>query len=499
MKIILVISFLVLLQSGCTKLDTELYDRIPADEYTADPILRMSPIYSPMREFLDWGGWWFAQEITGDGVTAPTRGGDWDDGGKWRVLHQHTWDNNTEAINSMWSRFYTGVQEANKFIEEMQPLVGEEVIDEAIAKAKILRSYYYYLLIDNYGHVPYLADFLDAPQQPLRNFRHEIFAEILSEIEESLPMVQPSISTTGVNQGMVYSLLAKLYLNHTVYTGTVNPEYWQRAEAYSDSVMLLGQYSLEPDALGPFTATNQNSPENIWVIPYHTDRYEGFNLHMRTLHYNSNLTFDMVVGPWNGFAVMEDHFNTYQEGDRRRDGFLVGQQYTFTGEPITDQGAGGIPLVFDPHIPSLVLGAGNTPSEIRNSGARVVKFEIPRGARENLSSHFPIFRYADVLLMKAEARIRQGLDGDLWVNQVRQRADPGAAPWTGVTLDMLLAERGREMFWEAHRRQDLIRFGRFNAPWWEKPASSPDRNTFPVPMWAIDVNPNLVEEPVSLN
>ena len=499
MKRIPIIIILVLFQYSCTKLDTELFDRVPAEEYTADPILRMSPIYAPMQDFLDWSGWWFAQEITGDGVVAPTRGGDWDDGGKWRVLHQHTWDNNTEAVNSMWSRFYSGIQEANKFIEEMDPLAGDPIIDEAIVKAVILRSYYYFLLIDNYGDVPYVTSFLGAPQQPVRNFREEIYYEILNEIEENLPRVQPSVSTTGVNRGMIFSLLAKLYLNHEVYTGQENPEYWQKAEAYSDSVILMGQYSLESDALGPFSTTNQDSPENIWVIPYHEDRYEGHNLHMRTLHYNSNLTFEMVVGPWNGFAVMEDHFNTYTDNDRRKEGFLVGQQYTFAGEPIIDQGAGGVPLVFDPHIPALNMGAGHTPVEIRNSGARVVKFEIARGAKANLSNHFPIFRYADVLLMKAEAMIRQGLDGDEYVNQVRQRAIPGTEPWSGVTLEMLLAERGREMFWEGHRRQDLIRFGQFNRSWWEKAESPAERNIFPIPQWAIDVNPNLESDPVSLN
>jgi hypothetical protein len=151
MKIRVIVSLLVLFHIGCTDLDSDLYDRIPPEEYTADPILRMSPIYSPMRQFIDWGGWWFAQEITGDLVTAPTRGGDWDDGGKWRVLHQHTWTNNTEAINAMWGTYYDGALEANKFIEEMEALAGDPVIDEAIAKARILRAYYYYLLIDNYG------------------------------------------------------------------------------------------------------------------------------------------------------------------------------------------------------------------------------------------------------------------------------------------------------------------------------------------------------------
>lgn len=495
-KILFSLIVLTAFQFGCTKLDDTLYDRILPEDYTADPILKMSPIYAPMREFLDWGGWWFAQELTGDGATAPTRGGDWDDGGKWRVLHRHTWENNTEAINTMWSRYYGGVVEANKFIDEFAPQAGDPIIDEAVAKAKILRAYYYYLLIDNYKDIPYVTKYLNAPQNPRKNFRHEIFFKILEEMEENIPLIKPSTSKTGVNKGMAFSLLAKLYLNHAVYTGDVDPTFWAKVEAVCDSVIALGQYALESDALGPFITNNQSSPENIWVIPFHEDNYEGFNLHMRTLHYNSNLTFEMVVGPWNGFAVMKDHFDTYEDNDRRKGGFLVGQQYTYGGATITDQGAGGVPLVFTPEIPALHMGEGNTPVEIRMSGARVAKFEIKRGAKANLSNHFPIFRYADVLLMKAEAIIRQGGNGDEWVNQIRTRA--GVAPWTGVSLDQLLAERGRELFWEAHRRQDLIRFGEFNKAWWEKDASTTDRNTFPIPQWVLDSNPALTEPPVPI-
>lgn len=499
-KIFFPLLLILFIPFGCTDLDDVLYDRIPADEYVADPILKMSPIYAPMRDFVDWSGWWFAQELTGDLVTAPTRGGDWDDGGKWRVMHRHTWDNNTEAVNSMWSRFYEGVLEANKFIEEMEAYDPDPVIDEAIAKARVLRAYYYYLLIDNYKDVPYVTTFLDSPEQPMRNFRHEIFAEIVKEVEESVPLINQSSSKTGVTQAMAWSLLAKLYLNHAVYTGSTDPSFWSKAEAVCDSIIDLGQYSLEGDALGPFITNNDNSPENIWVIPYDENNYEGFTLHMRTLHYNSNLTFEMVVGPWNGFAVMEDHFYSYEDDDRRKDGFLVGQQYTYDGEPITDVGAGGVPLVFDPHIPALHMGAGNTPVEIRNSGARVVKFEVKRGADESLSNDFPIFRYADVLLMKAEALIRQSGAGagDAYVNMIRERAGLDE-PWSDVDLDMLLEERAREMFWEGHRRQDLIRFGQFNKAWWEKEVSSSDRNTFPIPEWAEDTNPNLKEPPVSLN
>lgn len=450
-----------------------------------DPVLQMTPVYAPMREFLDNGGWWFAQELTTDEMVGPTRASDWDDGGKWRVLHTHEWDNNTEAINNMWSRFYTGVAEANKFIEKQLPLAGDSIVDAGIAKGKILRAYYYYLLIDNYGDVPYVTQYLGAPSLPEKAERAAIYDSLVADIEASVLKISSSTSKTAVTPAMAYSLLAKLYLNAEVYSGNAE---WAKAEEACDKVIALGQYALDGDPLAPFVTNNEGSGENIWVIPYDEDGYQGFNLHMRTLHYNSNLTFDMPVGPWNGFAVTEDHFNTYTDDDLRLGYFLVGQQFASDGSPITDAVAEAN-LVFTPEIPALLMDASFTPAEIRMSGARVAKFEIKKGAKDNLSNDFPIFRYADVLLMKAEAMIRQGKNGDEFVNMVRERA--GLDPWSGVTLDQVLEERGRELFWEAHRRQDLIRFGKFNQAWWEKPASTADRKIFPIPQWAIDANPNL--------
>ncbi|HOP05303.1 MAG TPA: RagB/SusD family nutrient uptake outer membrane protein [Tenuifilaceae bacterium] len=490
-RILLIVTALTLSMVACTDLDDVLYDRVPEDQYTPDPVVQMVPIYKPMQRMIDDNGnWWFAQEITGDGVVCPVRGEHWDDGGKWRVLHDHTWDNNVETINRMWSVFYEGATEANIFIEKFTEEEGEEVIDNSLAKAKIMRAYYYYLLIDNYGDVPYVTQYLNADPAPSKTPRATIFNSIVEEIEENIPKLPYSTAKTAVTKGMAFTLLAKLYLNHAVYTGTLNPDYWEKAEIACDSVIALEQYNLETDALAPFITNNDNSPENIFVIPFDEDTYQGFRLHMRTLHYNSNLTFDMLAGPWNGFAVIESHYNTYEDGDRRKEGFLVGQQYDSKGNKISDQGAEGAPLVFTTYIPHLIMTADNsTVAEMRMSGARVIKFEVKKGAKENLSNDFPIFRYGDVLLMKAEAMIRQGKNGDEYVNQIRNRA--GLEDWSNVTLDMLLEERGREMFWEGHRRQDMIRFGKFNQAWWEKPATDPSRNVFPIPQWAIDANPNL--------
>ena len=197
----------------------------------------------------------------------------------------------------------------------------------------------------------------------------------------------------------------------------------------------------------------------------------------------------MSVGPWNGFAVVPDFFDTYEDTDLRKEAhFIYGPQYAADGSEIIES-VTGEPLNIDPYLPALSMGDGYSPAEIRTTGARIGKYEIKMGAKENLSNDFPLFRLSDFYLMKAECEIRLGGNGDEWVNPIRLRAN--VEPFSGCTLDQILEERGREMFVEGHRRQDLIRFGKWENAWWEKEAHGPEKNTFPIPQWAIDGNPNL--------
>jgi hypothetical protein len=168
-------------------------------------------------------------------------------------------------------------------------------------------------------------------------------------------------------------------------------------------------------------------------------------------------------------------------------------QYDINGSEIID-GETGEPLDIDPYLPALIMDATNfTPTQIRTTGARIGKYEIKMGAKENLSNDFPLFRLTDFYLMKAEVLIRSGGNGDEWINPIRERA--GVATFSGATLDDLLAERGRELYCEGHRRQDLIRFGKYENAWWEKQAHGPERRVFPIPKWATDANPNLLLNP----
>ena len=474
--------------ASCTKFDDIAKDGSLLDP--TSPELKAIAPYKELSDLIDDAGWWFwAQEVTSDEVVFPTRLTDWDDGGKWRVLHTHTWSNDVDAVNSMWSQIYDLVNECNRNIEDLELSGNTSVATKnIIGELKVLRAFAYYLLLDNYGDVPLITSFSEAPKEPFKTTRKEIYDFILQDIKENINELPVSGPKSFATKGMAFTLLAKLYLNAEVYTGSAD---YATAEAYCDSVINLGIYSVDANSvLSPFTANNSNSPDHIFNISFDQDKRQGFRLHMRTLHYLSDKTFGMAVGPWNGFAAVEDHYNSYESGDKRKFGwFMVGQQYDKAGNKLFDETAGA-DLVLTPEIPSLIIGADKTSAEIRMSGARVKKYEIEEGAQENLNNDFPLFRYADILLMKAECAVRNGGpgDGDSYIQVIRNRAGVSTS---GFGLDDILAERGRELFCEGHRRQDLIRFGKFGNSWWEKPASGPDRTTFPIPQWAIDANPNL--------
>ncbi len=483
--------------TNCTNLDNEISDFIPGDAYpeNSEQAIRVAnPVFAKTQSLLDGGGWWFLQVVSSDEAVAPTRGADWDDGGKWRVLHQHTWGSTTEAVNQTWGLIYDAVPRANRAIELLKVGAAENPeVAEVLAQTIVSRAYYYYLAIDNFGDVPFPRTFTGAEEFPSRSPRAEVFNTIVQDIIENvdlLPVPTAGASSSAINQGTAYALLAKLYLNAEVYTGT---PMWQQAYDACEKVKGFG-YSLEADPSLPFVTDNKGSSENIYTIPFDEDKYRGFNIHMRTLHYLNQQTFDMSVEPWNGFAVLEDTYNLFQSTDLRKYGLLVGQQKNSSGVDLIDEVAGE-KLILTPYIPEILMEAGSYTSAIlRNSGVRVAKWEIKVGAKDNLSNDFAIFRYADILLMQAEAMVRMNGAGagDAFVNEIKNRSN---AQVTGnYGLQEILDERSRELLWEGWKRQDLIRFGKFNDAWWEKNTSDANRNIFPVPQYAINANASLLPQ-----
>lgn len=442
-------------------------------------------------------GYFGIQEVTSDEMVVPQRGQDWFAGGTWIRMKQHTYTADESMLNDTWVFLYRGVNTCNRIIFQLEQ-AGSTGLEEAIAEIRALRALYYYFLIDTFGNVP-IVDRFDVSQDfaPANNSRQEVYNFIEKEILESLPLLTREVSQNTYSRMTYYAaqaLLAKLYLNAEVYTGT--PQ-WQKASDAASEIIDSGRFNLMSNYFENFSVNNSNLPESILAIPYDEVFAQGNTLAVISLHYASQQTFNLRQQPWNGFSTTAEFYEKYSENDVRINSFLVGPQYTSTGEPLLDPGAEsndpfGQHVVFTPEINELY------PQALRQAGARIAKYEIALGSNPaNMNNDVHIFRYADILLVKAEALWRMNpnnIEALMLVNMIRQRA--GVEPFNSLSADKLLDERGRELFVELVRRQDMIRFGAYFEPILFKDQISPAHvKIFPIPTPQLNSNPNLVQNP----
>lgn len=489
-KIYLLVPVFVML-GACDEPEQEVFSQIPSDVVvnSEDPtvlaVLRQGAYNSLIG---NWGGHnslWSLHEVSSDELVITQKGADWEDGGQWIRVHQHDYLPTEQSIGNGWSYCYGAIANINLLLLQF----GE--LDALRAELEVLRAMAYLWLIDAYGNVPIITED-DTDPTPETKTRQEVFNFIETSILDNIDALPTEATYVSMNFNVAQTMLAKLYLNAEVYTGTAQ---WQKAADAAAEVIDGGAYSLASNFFSNFSTNNRGSSENIFVIPYDENTGGGFNLAQMTLHYSSQATFDLQEQPWNGYTSLEDFYNSFDDADARKGSFLAGPQFSSGGARLEDLSAedsdpDGPPLTFTPEISEL------RPNALRQEGVRVGKFEFQSGAGQSLSNDFPIFRLADVMLMRAEAlwRLNAGSPEALsLVNQVRDRA--GMGPLAALTADDLLAERGREMFAEGWRRSDLIRFNRFNDTWWEKPASDVTKNLFPIPQGQRDTNPDLQQNP----
>jgi hypothetical protein len=304
-----------------------------------------------------------------------------------------------------------------------------------------------------------------------------------------------------LNRFGVLGIIAKLYLNAEVYTGTPR---WQEAHDAANHIINNGGYTLcgtgcsvpnpgkrpkvdtDPDLLEGFAAVfapnNDGNPEHIWSVKYDAATGPGFNLAMMALHYSSQLTWNFDAQPWNGYSTLETFYNSFNGDPRQSSSFIEGPQLDFGGSALLDYATDdGDPLLnYTPAINEIY------PDGCRECGARPGKFSYSQFGRPDMDNDFTLIRLGQVYLMRAEAKAR--VTGD-WNNAIPDtniiRARAGASAYSSLTADEFLAERGREMFSEAVRRTDLIRFGKYGDTWWEKPTSDASKTIFPIPFDAI--------------
>ncbi|WP_336514993.1 RagB/SusD family nutrient uptake outer membrane protein [Pollutibacter soli] len=514
---------------SCTKLDeTELlYDTVTsANFYKTDAELAsaVGAAYNNLYGLLGNGNIFSVQEVPSDEIVVPQRGADWGDGGHWVRLKQHAYKIDDPMIINSWNFGFSGVTNCNKLLVA----VSESTSPNApayVSELKALRAIYYLWLIDLFGNVPITTDFTNVAP-PATKPRAEVYAFIEKELLENAD----ALPKEGYADGPFYSrvtyytaqaALLRLYLNAQVYKGT--PE-WDKAIATADIIINSGKFALMSNYIDNFKRDNKGSSEFIWAVPYDGVKAGGNNIVMMTLSYLNQDTYKINAQPWNGFATTAEFYKSYIDPalnpgpqgevvglsplgtkvtgtvDKRLSNFLVGPQYAANGTTrLLDGGADltdpdGPPLTFTPYINELL------PNAWRQSGARIGKYQFYTGILQNADNDFPIYRYADVLLMKAEAVARKNNNWNdpvtlAIVNQIRT-THGGVDPLGSLTAESFLAERGREMFAETVRRTDMIRFGTFNRAFdWHAADGDTHWNLFPIPATQINANPNLVQNP----
>jgi hypothetical protein len=491
-----------LVSFSCTKLDEKLRDAISAEASTVNAAGLLQNAYEAFNTPLqDQSRIWAAAEHTTDEALGPTRGPDWDDNGVWRVLHAHTWNADHAFLRDTY-RELLGIQFAASTVLTKSPTAQQA------AEAKFLRALSTFYVLDNWDQVPFRSDLNDLTKLP-ETFAGTAAADlIIKELNEALTSL-PDGTPIRANKDAARALLMKVYLNKGVYAKRDAPNF---AAADMDQVISLAntilanpRYALNTNYFGNFAPDNlANSKEMIFALE-NTVGVRGGN---NRFYWFCGLHYNQRPSGWNGFCTLADFYDKFETADKRRSadypgvtnvtglkvGFLVGQQFDQSGTALKDRK--GNNLAFTRKV-----ALQETGNDLEITGIRVMKYvpDFAQGVDGNAENEVVIFRLADVMLMKAEALLRKGdAAGALTImNQIR--AARGASALASATLTNLLEERGREMYWEGWRRNDLIRFGKFLDP---LPAaagttstrptkSGTERLLFAIPNQQLAVNPNL--------
>jgi len=416
-------------------------------------------------------------------------------------LNTMDWNDNSPFVSAMYYRIYYQISLANEFIRySNDDYLATKDFTEAEktdirrmnAEARYLRALSYYHALDLFGNVPFADESVrPGSEPPLQIMRADLYAWVLDElnaIESTLPAAR-SAEYGRADQGALWALRAKMYLNASVYTDGAESR-WAEAMADCQSIINAG-YSLDPTYGYNFMADNHLSPEMIFVATFDGNRtrtYGGttFLVHSHLGGSMNQADFGTTSG-WQGNRGTFNWANKFTiPGDQRAQYlYLDGQEDTITDVGTFTQG----------------IGITKWKNINRDSTAGVEPATF-------VDIDFPIFRLADVYLMYAEAAVRSGSNvstGVGYFNLVRERAVGNSSQnVTSLTLDEILDERARELYTEGHRRQDLIRFGKFTSSsylWQFKggeqfgTAVPAHFNLYPLPGADLNANPNLDQNP----
>jgi len=516
--------------ASCNKdLNETLYSDVSASTYHyTDAYAATGVVYINLRDLLSHTNYLMMQETSSDEIVQPANASGWDDGGIYKQMHFHTWTSLTPQVGNLWNSLYAGVINSNRVISQLQadkiPLPTGVTKAALAGEMRAARALYYWLICDNYGDAP-LDTSMSTELKPTTP-RKDIYNFIVSELTEVIPSLSEDNSTLmygRFNKWAAKALLANVYLNAQVYSGDVK---WTDCLAQCNDIIASGKYSPEANFRDIFKPDNEHSVETVFAIPFDQNKGVGNFIEMYSWHAALKNRRNMLATPWGSGSAMavSQHIDTYDTADERlADNWLSGPQYALDGVTplLGSYDQAGKPLVFTKDLPN-----GSYTGEAE--GYRMNKFEVQVGAMWTLNNDFPLFRYADVLLMKAECLLRTG-DADQAaqiVSQLRTRyfkQSPAKATVTGTDLQQdtkykygyienyvmvdpgntdpvqygrMLDELGWEFPWEGHRRRDMIRYGIYTKKSWLSHKPNGDyRIVFPIPQTTINSNPNLKQNP----
>ncbi|MGO3195503.1 MAG: RagB/SusD family nutrient uptake outer membrane protein [Sphingobacterium sp.] len=520
--------------SSCTNLDENLYSELEKENFYRNELEVRQAALRPFTHMQAWlaptgnNGFYYHSELAADQVAWPQKGRHGYDGGDHFRMHYHTWTDNENRMSGGWELMWTGVGFINNALADIEALDAETIgmdqsdMDEVIAQLKVLRAYHYMRIMDMWGNVPIATKVAEGPENPETQPRAEVFEFVKTELEAEVENL-PDLSTENagkVNKAAGYAMLSELYLNAETWSGTAM---WDESIAASEKVIsgagggIGGTPQLAEDINAIFSNTNSANPESLFQFQF--SRKGGFTFDWGGFYMSYDYmreVLDVGYGGWNAFVVIPTAFDAYQENDlRKQDWFLFGPQYKYgTQTPVqgTEEYANQ-DLVFVNSIRR--ESEGDTSSEgsmaegEENSGARFHKYKSGRLNDENYQENdYIIYRLTEMYFNKAEALMRKNggtanQEAVDLINESKKRSFE-AADWNAnkyttatLTLDELLAERGREFIFEGKRRTDLIRFGQFTTgSWWDHEATNDEnKELFPIPQVQMAINPNLEQNP----
>lgn len=458
--------------------------------------------------------------LTTDEAMNPIRGGDWYDGGLWENMYKHTWNANDMYLYNVWKYLFKVIVLSNQslsVIDSHKQLLTAEQAENYKAEVRAVRALFYYYAMDMFGRIPIMTAYDVKPNQVVQSERSEVFKFIVEELQEVAPQLADKHANKEgdyygrITRPVVNFLLAKLALNAEIYADddwtdekkldgkdiffTVNGNKlnaWQTCVWYCDQLTQEG-YELENDYASNFSVHNENSKENIFTIPLDKNLYlNEYHYLFRSRHYKHGGAYG--GSSENGTCATVSTVKAYGYGTDHVDNRFKTNFYADTvfvdGKKIyLDNGK---PLVYMPL--ELKLNLSDSPYK-QTAGARVGKYEVDRTAYSDgkqVDNDIVLFRYGDALLMKAEAKVRNGEDGSIELNAIRDRV---GMPHVESTLNNILKERLLELVWEGWRRQDLIRFGKYTKAY-DQRIPIENENTgfttvFPIPQKCLDLNKNL--------